>query len=892
MEMDTEWHSLSPDEVMGRLATTQGGLSSVTADAVRERVGPNILPQGPRKSVVAIAASQLNSPMIYLLLIAGVVSALTGELADAAFVLVVLLINTALGTWQESQAESSAQALRSTTRSAATVRRDGLQARVDGSELVPGDIVVLEAGDRVPADIRLVTSSGLRVDESLLTGESDFIDKVALEQLPPATPLADRINCLFAATLVRNGRAEGVVFATGSQTAVGRIAAELDQPQPDPPVMQRLKAFTRLLGIVTVAIVLVFVAIRVGSGSGLRETVLVGVALAIAVIPEGLPVAITVALAVASRRLATRHVIVRKLPAVEGLGACTVIATDKTGTLTVNQLTAREIWLPEHGFVHVSGEGLSTDGRFRHNDAVDAEAAAHAVRRLSRTAALTSDAALSPASGTATGDSVDVALLVLAAKATGEHEQLRSGAPRVVDLPFEPERRYSASLNLHEEGHRLHVKGAPEVLLPFCDTASMPDAVAAAVEHMATRGYRVLALARRAIAEHDGGPLESQLHDLQFLGLVGFIDPLRPEAAAAVAACQAAGVSVKMITGDHAMTALAIARQLGIAADPSEVVLGTDVARAGDDPALLSRLAEANVFARVEPAHKAGIVRALRSAGHFVAMTGDGVNDAPALQQADIGIAMGRSGTDVAREAADLVLADDNFASIVAGIEEGRAAYDNIRKVIYLLVATGLAEVVLFLLAVSTGLPLPLGAVQLLWLNLITNGGQDVALALEAPEKQLLLRPPRPPSQPLFDRRMLAQVLVSGAYMGIVGFAAFAVALQLGASEAEARNIVLFLLVLFENVHVFNTRSETQSAFTVPLQRNWYLLLAVLGAQVLQFAAPFIPGLNSVLGIEPLPLTTWLMLAAIALTILPLMELFKVAARLFDARQSQRSATA
>jgi P-type Ca2+ transporter type 2C len=886
--MDPEWHSLPLNEVMARLATTPGGLTTSQADAVRHSAGPNVLPQKAQKSLLAIAARQLNSPMIYLLLVVAIVSAVTGEFADAAFVFIVLVINTALGTWQEAQAESSALALRNATRSNATVRRNGEQVRVDGRDLVPGDVVLLDAGDCVPADIRLLASSAVRLDESLLTGESGSVDKVALEQSPPETPLAERINCLFAGTMIRNGHAEGVVFATGRHTAVGRIAVELDSPQPAPPVIQRLKAFTRLLGIVTVGIVLIFVAVRVVMGGELHETVLVGVALAISVIPEGLPIAVTVALAVASRRLAARNVIVRKLPAVEGLGACTVIATDKTGTLTVNQLTAREIWLPSHGFVHVSGEGLSTNGHFRHVDGADADAVSHAVRRLSRTASLTNDADFHPSSGATSGDAVDVALLVLAAKADVQHTQVRSDAPRVLDLPFEPERRYSASLNLHDDGHRLHVKGAPEVILPLCDGTLSEATVLGAVEQMAARGHRVVAIARRSIEVREDDPLEAHLENLQFLGLVGFIDPLRPEAAAAVAACRSAGVAVKMITGDHATTALAIARQLGIASDASEVVLGNEIASRIDDPAFLSRFAAASVFARVEPAHKASIVRALRSAGHFVAMTGDGVNDAPALQQAEIGIAMGRSGTDVAREAADLVLADDNFASIVAGIEEGRAAYDNIRKVIYLLVATGLAEAVIFLLAVLSGLPLPLGAVQLLWLNLITNGGQDVALAFEAPERGLLQRPPRSPSEPLFDRRMLAQVLVSGGYMGVVSFVAFVVALQLGASEGEARNIVLFLLVLFENVHVFNARSETRSAFAVPLRRNWYLLVAIVAAQVVQFTAPFVPGLNTVLGVEPLPVTTWLMLAAVALTILPLMEIFKVVSHSFDARQSHR----
>ncbi len=884
--MGPDWHNLVLTDVLERLASRREGLSSAAADAVRRVAGPNILPEASSRSALSVIVGQLNSPMIYLLLIAAAVSAATGEWVDAAFVFLVLAINTALGGWQELQAESSARALRNTTRSTARIRRDGRVLAVDSSDIVAGDIVLLEAGDRVPADIRLIECSALRTDESLLTGESDLVDKDTVDTLPADAPLAERLNCLFAGTMVRQGRGEGIVVATATHTAVGTIAADLNRPQPDPPIVQRLARFTQLLGIVTIGIVLLFVVSRLALGGDLRETVLVSVALAISVIPEGLPVAITVALAVAARRMASRNVIVRKLPAVEGLGACTVIATDKTGTLTVNQLTARQVWLPEHGFVRVSGEGLAQDGDFHHAADVDRAAAHHAVRRLARTASLTNDATLDAAASLASGDSVDVALLVLAAKASVEHRQLRTDAPRVIDMPFEPERRYSASLNRHEDGHRLHVKGAPEVLLPLCANVAM-DEVSRAVERMAADGYRVVALARRSVEEFDAGRLDAHLHDLQFLGLVGFSDPLRPEAEAAVAACHRAGVTVKMITGDHATTALSIARQLGIAADATEVVTGGDVARAAGDPVLMRQLARANVFARVEPGQKADIVRALRSAGHFVAMTGDGVNDAPALVQADIGIAMGISGTDVAREAADLVLADDNFSSIVGGIEEGRAAYDNIRKVIYLLVATGFAEVVLFLLAISFGLPLPLGAVQLLWLNLITNGGQDVALAFEAPEERLLSRPPRSPAQPLFDGPMIAQVLLSGLYMGSASFGVFAAALWFGASEAEARNMVLFLLVLFENVQVFNVRSERRSTFTMGLSRNWLLIIAVAAAQLLQFAAPFVPGLSVTLGVELLPAPVWLALFAVALTVLPLMEAYKVIVRRSEAENGR-----
>jgi magnesium-transporting ATPase (P-type) len=848
------------------------------------------MPRGHRRSWLAIAVSQLNSPMIYLLLIAGAVTALIGEMSDAAFVFVVLAINTALGTWQEARAETAAVALRQNSHGLVRTRRDGVVQRIDSSLLVPGDVVLLEAGDRVPADIRLIECAALRVDESVLTGESEPSDKMACDEVPFEAMLADRMNCLFAGTLIQNGRAEGVVVETGSSTAVGEVAVSLDLPQPDPPIVGRLRRFTRVLGVATIAVVVAFVAIRLVTGAELRETLFVGVALAISVIPEGLPVAVTVALAVAPRRMARRNVVVRRLPAVEGLGACTVIATDKTGTLTVNQLTAKIIWLPEHGRIPVTGEGLSIDGGF--GDLAEAHTdRTHAIRRLGHTAALANDGDFHAVSGEASGDAVDVALLVLATKAAIDLNTLRGSAPRVWELPFEPVRRYSASLNRHDEGDLLHIKGAPEVLLPLCADNQAADAWAE-VEHMAAEGYRVMAIARHRPATKNVGDI-GQLRGVELLGLVGLIDPLRPGAHDAVLACQAAGVAVKMITGDHASTALAIAQRLGIAEDRSNVVTGVDIAKAGGDLTALAELAYASVFARVEPSQKVDIVRALRSTGHFVAMTGDGVNDAPALLQADIGIAMGASGTDVAREAADLVLADDNFASIVAGIEEGRAAYDNIRKVIYLLVATGLAEVVIFLLAVTAGLPLPLGAVQLLWLNLITNGGQDVALAFERPERNLLGRRPRRPSESILDRGMLEQVLLSGVFIGITTFATFASAIAMGASEGEARNIALFLLVLFENVHVFNVRSEQRSAFSVPLDRNWPLLFAVLAAQLLQFLAPYVPGLNSLLGIEPLPLSVWVGLALIALSVLPVMECYKLFRRRlpFDADQSRAGST-
>ena len=638
--------------------------------------------------------------------------------------------------------------------------------------LVPGDIVLLEAGDRVPADLRLLRSANLQADEASLTGESLPVDKAAREVLPDGTPLADRLNMLHAGSTVQRGRCEALVVATGRATELGRIAQALEAPASVPPLARRLDRFSRNLGVISLVLVGAIVALRLIAGAPLRETFFIAIALAVSIIPEGLPVAVTVALSIASRRMARRNVIVRQLPAVEGLGSCTVIATDKTGTLTVNQLTAKRVWLPGHGTVLVGGEGYDLSGDLALASGPLHEAAQEDFRSLGHSAALCNDASFDPKLGraSASGDTVDLAFLVLAAKASLDVVGLSRRTPRVAEIPFDAGRKYAASLNRHEGEHRLHVKGAAEVIVPLCTNIEGAEVLKTA-EEMAAGGYRVLAVATRRIAgaaSEDWENLEGQIEELTFLGLVGFIDPLRPEAKQAVADCHRAGVAVKMITGDHPATALAIARELGIAESLDDVVTGHELSSLRNhDGAAQTRIARATVFARVEPTQKVQIVNGLRASGHIVAMTGDGVNDAPALQQADLGVAMGRDGTDVARDAADLVLTDDNFASVVAGIEEGRAAYANIRKVIYLLISTGAAEVVLFLLSVISGLPVPLNAVQLLWLNLVTNGGQDVALAFEKREPGLLERPPRRPDEPIFDRLMIRQSMVSGVYTGV-----------------------------------------------------------------------------------------------------------------------------
>jgi P-type Ca2+ transporter type 2C len=857
------WHALDAEEAARRLGSSLNGLNASEVHARLDRYGPNTLKPPRRKPLVAIVVGQLRSPLIYLLLAAGSASVLMGDVADAAFILLILVVNSAIGATQEARADEHTVALRRSLPTNVRVCRDHDLRVVDSGDLVPGDVVLLEAGDRVPADLRLIRALNLQVDESSLTGESMLVAKNNKIALSPETPLAERLNQLFAGTLVRVGKCEGLVVATGRNTELGHIAETLSGPTTRPPLTKRLDALSRMLGLIAVLLVAAIAAPRLLAGAELQSVVLIAVALAVSIIPEGLPVAVTVALSVATRRMAKRNVIVRHLPAVEGLGACTVVATDKTGTLTVNKLTAERLWLPEHGTIDLASWRQDEAGGFNERPYSN-------LALLGRSATLCNDALFDAGPGVAgNGDAVDVALLTLAAGSAVKIAELRSSAPRMDEIPFSTERRYAATLNRHDEGHFVHIKGAPEVIVPLCAGINQVAALQHASE-MANNGYRVLAVATKPIDHVPPGELEKELSDLTLVGLVGFIDPLRPEARQAVADCRRAGVEVKMITGDHPGTALAIARQLGLASSSSEVVTGQDLLQ--HDPGSLARIASARVFARVEPSQKVQIVEGLRAAGHVVAMTGDGVNDAPALVRADIGVSMGRDGTDVAREASDLVLTDDNFASIVAGIEEGRAAYANIRKVMYLLVSTGAAEAVMFFLSVVTGLPLPLGAVQLLWLNLVTNGGQDVALAFERPEPDLLDKRPRRPTERLLDGLLIRETAISGLYMGVVAFAVFSFALGYGAAEVEARNLLLFLMVLFENVHAFNVRSETRSAFRVPLRNNWPLIAAVAAAQALHLAAPYIPVLREVLQVQPISPAMWAALVGVAASLLLVVE--------------------
>ena len=885
------WHLETAASALQALETTEGGLDQAEAAGRLARNGRNELPRAAAAPWWRVLARQFASPLIILLAFAAALSLAIGHATDAAFITVVLVTNALIGGSQEWRAERAAQALRNLMAFKATVLRGGEVRDIESAEVVVGDIILLESGMRVPADGRLLVESGLETDESLLTGESVAVDKDEewTASLEHAAPLAEQRNMVWAGTTVIRGRGKAVVVATGAASSVGRLAiAVMGAPPGLPPLLERLRRFSRAVGIASIAasalIALLGVVIQ---GHSVAYMAVFGVALAVSVIPEGLPIAITVALAVASTRMARRGLIVRRLGAVEGLGSCTLIASDKTGTLTCNELTVREVRLASGFRFEVDGEGYAPHGEVSPGIATLAPEHRSAAELLALVAVLCNEADLRK-EGEAwswRGDPTDVALLSMAWKfgvtrslALGDHAQLGC-------TPFEPERRYASSRHRFGSEVRVLVKGAPERVHAMCGARerSTLDRSSIMAKEMAASGLRVLAFAIGPDRSVDH-PVESspEPEGLTLLGLVGMIDPLRPEARRAIEACARAGVGTCMVTGDHPVTALAIARELGLAADASELVTG-DAFEDLDDQEVRRLMAvrqgkqgpAVRVFARVSPDQKLRIVQAARAAGHFVAVTGDGANDAPALKAANIGVAMGRGGTDVARDASDLVISDDNLATLVAGIEEGRVAYANIRKVIYLLLSTNGAEALLVISAVAMGLPLPLLPVQLLWLNLATEGFQVISLALEPAEPGVLDRPPRSPREPIFNRLMVERLFVGALVSGGVSLGAFWWMVQEGWPIEKARNTLLLLMVLFQNVEVGNARSETRSALALSPLRNPALVAAAGMAVALQALAMHWAPLQRVLELEAADLRTWLLCALLALTVLVAIELHK-----------------
>ena len=856
------------------------GLSTSEADARLAQWGPNQLPEKRGDLPLLIFIRQFNSPFIYMLLAAALISFGLDHTVNGVFIFAVLVLNATIGTVQEYSAQRAALALKRMVPQYATVIRDGVISKIDATRLVPDDIVMLVSGDKVPADVQLVECHDLLINESILTGESHAAVKTG-DVVAEDAPLSERTDRAFAGTIVTHGRAKGKAIATGVHSQIGQIAEQVSSGEKiKPPLLQRIERFTLRVSYSILVIIALLFVLALLRGADLANVFLLSVALAVSAIPEGLPAAITIALAIGMRRMARVNVIVRKLVAVESLGSCTYIASDKTGTLTVNEMTVKKIVLAGGEVYDVSGEGMDMHGDIYDGDAIISSSG---LEQLVRAGMLSNEASLTlrDSAWVASGDGVDLAFLVLAAKHGFDHQKADQIYPELGQIPYESEQAFSASANQVGGETLVHVKGSAERVLAMCrrnvdgevlDRARIDRQVA----DLAGRGYRVLALAVGDYREH-GGALETQLENLTFLGLAGMIDPLRPEAKAAVRQCREAKIDVAMITGDHPQTALALARELGIADADAPAVTGADVGRAvaSGEREFSELVASTRVFARIEPTQKLQIVQRLIADGHNVAVTGDGVNDAPALRHAHVGVAMGKRGTDVARESSDLIITDDNFASIVQGIKQGRIVYNNIRKVVFLLISTGAAEITLFILSVMFGYPIPLFPIQLLWLNLVTNGIQDVALAFEPEEQDELRRAPRPPGERIFNRLMLERVIANALVMGSLAFVVFVWMLEQGATETAARNITLLLMVLFENVHVLNSRSETQSIFRQAFFGNPLLIAGMLSAQGIHIGAMYTPGIKDVLQIEPVTLQQWSTLLAIALVLIVVGETHK-----------------
>lgn len=844
------FHTKSVEETLRDLECSADGLSSKEVALRTAKYGKNVFAQAKKRTLLIIFIEQFKSPVIYILFVAAAVSVLIGEYSDAGFIMAALSVNAVVGTYQEYIAGERADALKKAIKTFVHILRDGHRVEVSSEDVTVGDIVFFESGVKAPADIRLLEANELQVNESLLTGESlevskdfNYVSKSGDE------PIGERQNMLYGGSMVTKGRAIGVVTAVGDQTEVGKIASLLASDKiAKPPLILRMEKFSINISKIIGGAVLLIIILGVYQDVPLKDIFFLTVALSVSAIPEGLPVAITVALSVASAQMSKRNVIVRRLSAIEGLGSCTLIASDKTGTMTQNSLSVEYFVTPQRAY--------------NPDEYID--------KHLLLGAKLCNESTHHVKDGELIfiGDQVDIALakyaLALDEELVKKHEKKKA----INALPYEPVNKYSAA-SYEIDSQKVHfIKGSPEIILRMCALGEdNVKAVLKQVDEWAAKGFRNIALAYK-VSDENGIAKDGYTYS----GFAAITDPLREGVKQAVKTAEEAGIKVVMVTGDHPNTAFFIAKELGVAASRDEIIDGVEISSWMQRGAKKEEIADKCVFARVSPEQKQLIVKTFQELGHYVAVTGDGVNDAPALKFANIGIAMGKSGTDVARESSDLILTDDSFGSIVNGVEEGRVAYDNIRKVINLLIATGFAEIVLVLLSIIFFLPIPLLPVQLLWLNLVANGFQDVALAVEKAEPEVLKRKPRDPKESIFNKIMISRVAVGGLYMGISAFIVFYTMLEFGYEKESARNITLLLMVLLVNVHTFNSRSENNSIFKINHARNILLWISVIAAQGIHMISMYVPFMQSLLSIEPVSLEMWSALLLIALVLSVVME--------------------
>jgi len=878
------WHAASPEAVLARLGSASEGLSASEAANRLAVHGPNQLPQTAARSALRRFLSQFHHVLIYALLGAAGITAALGHWVDTSVIVAVVIANGVIGFIQEGQAEQAMNAIRQMLAPKCSVLRDGARLSIDSALVAPGDIVLLEAGEKVPADLRLIEAAGLRIEEAILTGESVPVDK-AVEPVVPEAPIGDRSSMAYSGTLVAAGAGRGVAVVTGASTEIGRISGMLSTVESlTTPLVRQMDAFARWLTILIllIAVVLLLYGYFVGH-LPFSELFMTVVGLSVAAIPEGLPAVLTITLAVGVRAMARRNAIVRRLPAIETLGAVSVICTDKTGTLTLNEMMVVTLASASHTF-SVEGSGYAPEGGIR-LAAANADPADHALlAEFARAAAVCNDAALRNHDGVwrVEGDPMEGALTALAGKITGEGPAPFAKWRRRGAIPFDARHRFMAVLNEDGDGRVwIHVKGAPERILAMCSAqlsaAGDAERLDTAFWHnriheIAAQGQRVLALAERVVPlDHDSltsADLEGQL---VLIGLVGLIDPPRSEAIAAVAECHGAGIRVKMITGDHAGTAAAIARQIGLR-NPDKVLTGADLEKLSDSE-LAAVVVDTDVFARTSPEHKLRLVTALQAHGLTVAMTGDGVNDAPALKRADAGIAMGQKGSEAAKEASELVLADDNFASIAAAVREGRTVYDNIKKVISWTLPTNAGEAMTIIAALLLQMPLPITAIQILWVNLITGVTLGLALAFEPTEPNTMKRPPRPRAAPLLGGELIWHIaLVSLLFLAAV-FGMYAYAIDKGYPPELARTIALNTLVVLEIFHLFFIRNLYGSSLTWNAAQGTRVVWAcVVAITLAQFLVTYLPPLQQVFGTVAVPLLDGLLIVAVGAVFFAVIE--------------------
>ncbi len=879
------WHAITAEEAVRQLGSGPNGLTATEVEARRSKYGYNELGQENRSGIFKAIYRQINQLLIYILLLAAVVTAVLGHMIDTVVILAVVLANVIIGFLQELKADKAIEALGKLVVSECIVVRDGQRVTVPSRDIVVGDIILFESGNKVPADVRLVHVKGLKIDEALLTGESVPVDKTSELLDGDVASLGDRRNMAFAGSLVSYGRGRGVVVATGKSTEVSRISDCIrEAEETNTPLQKRLSAFSVYLsGAVAVLAIITFVG-GFMAGQDMIFIFMASVSIAVAIIPEGLPALVTIALAIGVRAMASRKAILRNLPSVETLGSTTVICSDKTGTLTMNQMTVSNIFAGEEDFT-VTGSGYRPEGEYYHKGQEITPQHVPALSQVLIAGAVCNDASLKHDGGVVS-DPTEVALLISAAKAG-----LAMHLERLDEIPFESEIRYMATLNDDAAQRIIFLKGMPEKIVNMCDTAIARDGqkhildrerVLAKAEEMASNALRVIAIARKEAGENAEGIDQGDMSGFVFLGLQGMIDPPRPEAMEAIKRCQDARIKIVMITGDHHTTAAAIAARLGIVQPGGRIVTGSQLETMSDEE-LFKTVSDCSVYARASPIHKYRIVQQLRKHGEVVAVTGDGVNDAPALKAADIGIAMGLSGTDVAKEAADMILADDNFATIVSAVEEGRHTYCNLQKMLAFIIPTNIGQALAVTIAILAGLTIPLMPVHILWVNLVTSVTCTIPLALEGKEPGLLRKPPRDPKSPLLGKRILVRLIIVVLTMTIGSFITFNYAIREGYGVEAARTVVMTTIVLMELACIFSSRSFVTPAISKNFFSNKWIFVGVAITMVLQCCVVYLPVMNELFKTVPVATASWMPILLTTLALFVMVEAEKVVMRHYAA---------